>query len=262
MNKTVKIILFIGIILVPIIFYRAFIKREVPPFGIGEKITIEKPKIAIIFDDLGENVSDLEEIRSLNIPVTVAIIPGLRFSKSAAYTAYRYDFSILIHLPLAPKNEKSYRTYKYTFLSSSLPKQKLEYLLRRYLNDIRFAIGVSNHMGSGATEDEKLMRFILSEIKKKDLLFIDSRTSTKSVAYAVAQKEGLLSGYNEGFLDVFSDFAWMKGRLNYLITQARKKGKIITIAHPKKSTFNFLKKILPTFTEEVDFITIKDFFGL
>lgn len=246
----------------PIIFYRYFVKVGISPVGIGEKITIAKPKLAIIFDDLGENVSDLEEIRSLNIPVTVAIIPGLKFSKSAAYTAYRYNFSILIHLPLAPKNEKVYRTHKYTFLSHSLPKQKLEYLLRHYLNDIRFAIGVNNHMGSSATEDEKFMRFILAEIKKKDLVFIDSRTSTKSVAYTIAKEEGLLSGYNEGFLDVFSDFAWMRGCLNYLIAQARKKGKIITIAHPKKSTFNFLKKTLPTFKEEVDFITLKDFFGL
>ena len=117
-------------------------------------------------------------------------------------------------------------------------------------------------MGSAATENEQLMKVVLRAIKRKGLIFVDSRTSLSSCAYEVAEKERLVSGYNEGFLDSVGDAEKIEKKLGELIEIAKNKGKIILIAHPKKDTIKVLKKNLPSLKEKIEFVTIKDYFGL
>lgn len=263
MSRSFKILLFILILAAPLIFYKYFYK---PRPGIGIKKTItrpvleEKPKVALIFDDLGESLNDLKEINSLNVPVTISILPGLKLSKNIAHLSSRCGFSVLTHLPLEPKNAKKFETNKYRFISSSLTKSERTALLRYYLNYIRVAIGVNNHMGSAATEEPELMREILRAVKSKGLVFIDSRTSKASIVCKVAKEVGVPCAYNEGFFDSLSDVRLMEDRLKDLLNHAKQKGKIIIIAHPKKNTFSVLRKLLPEAKKEVQFITIKEYF--
>jgi hypothetical protein len=240
---------------------KPIVKQPVLPVVVkpGEQ---EKPKIALIFDDLGENIRDVRNIASLNIPVTVSVIPGLRFSQEAAYAAAGKGFSVLIHLPLAPKREEKFRTNKYQFISSSSSHRKNEFLLRSYLNAIRVAIGVNNHMGSQATENYELMEMVLKEVKLKKLIFIDSHTSPNSVVCAVARKIGLPCMVNDGFVDSVPGEEAITKKIIMLIDKAKQKGKIIIIAHPHKTTIEMLKKQIITWEGQVDFVTIKDYFEL
>ncbi len=265
MSKSFKIIILLLILATPLIFYKYFYRPR-PGIGIKRIITRpmprEKPKVALIFDDLGESYRDLKEINSLNIPVTVSILPGLKLSKDIANLSSRYGFSVLTHLPLEPKNAEKFKTNKYRFIGSSLAKSERSALLRYYLNYIRTSIGVNNHMGSRATENPELMREVLIAVKKNGLVFIDSRTSKASVACKVAKEEGVPCADNEGFFDSLSDLQLMENRLKDLINHATRKGKIIIIAHPKKNTFFVLHKVLPEAEKKIKFITIKDYFGL
>jgi len=264
MNKLTKILVFILVISAPLVFYKYFykpktrlvIKKIIP----GE--VVEKPKIALIFDDLGENPKDLKEIHSLGIPVTVSVVPGLKFSKSIAQTSQFYGFSVMTHMPLEPKEAQKYQTNKYKFVSSSLSRSERAALLRYYLNYIRVSIGVNNHMGSAATENRKLMKEVLLAVKNSGLFFIDSHTSLNSVACEIAKKEKVLCGYNEGFFDSVDDINVMQNKFLELTKKAKEKGKIIVIAHPKKKTFLLLHKLLPKVKSQVQFITTKDYFGL
>lgn len=264
MSKFTKIFVFILIISAPLVFYKYFYKPRMKP--VIKKIIrpelVKKPKIALIFDDLGENPKDLSEIQSLDIPITVSIVPGLKFSKSIAQTSKLYGFSVMTHMPLEPKNAQKYQTTKYKFISSSLPRRERAALLRYYLNYIRVSIGVNNHMGSAATEDSKLMTEVMKTVKYNGLFFVDSRTSNESVACEVAKKEGVTCGYNEGFFDSVGDINVMQNKFFELIKKAKEKGKIIVIAHPKKKTFFLLHKLLPRVKKQVQFITTKDYFGL
>ncbi|MFA5337683.1 MAG: divergent polysaccharide deacetylase family protein [Candidatus Omnitrophota bacterium] len=264
MNKITKILVFILILSAPLVFYKYFYKPKTRPpikkFIRGE--VVKKPKIAIIFDDLGESPKDLKEIHSLGVPVTVSIVPGLKFSKSIAQTAQFYGFSVMTHIPLEPKNAQRYQTDKYKFISSSLSKRERATLLRHYLNSIRSSIGVNNHMGSAATEDSKLMKEVMLAVKNRGLFFVDSHTSLNSVACEIAKKEKVPCGYNEGFFDSVDDINVMQNKFIELIKKAEEKEKIIIIAHPKKKTFFLLHKLLPKAKNQVQFITIKDYFGL
>jgi polysaccharide deacetylase 2 family uncharacterized protein YibQ len=143
-----------------------------------------------------------------------------------------------------------------------LTQREIDSLLRYYLGYLRIAIGVNNHMGSEATRNPKLMKTVLEAIKARGLIFVDSRTSSNSIAYKIAKRENMLCGYNEGFFDSLDSFEAMEKRFNELVERAKKKGKIILVTHPKKSTIELLKKKIPALKEEIEFITIKDYFGL
>jgi polysaccharide deacetylase 2 family uncharacterized protein YibQ len=266
MNKFLRIALFVVLILIPIIFYKSFYKGKQKknitfPVIVTQTPTAAKPKIALVFDDLGESLQELEEIYSLHTPLTISIIPGLKFSKNIAYISSNCGFSVLIHLPLEPKDAKSYLTKKYQFISASLSKREIDSLLRRYLNSIRLAIGANNHMGSAATENPELMRMVLHALHEKNLFFIDSCTSLKSVACDIAKNEGVTCAYNTGFMDSIDNPLVMRRKLKKLVRIAKKKGKIIVIVHPRKTTIAVLRDNLPELKKEVDFITVKDYFG-
>ena len=264
MSNRLRIILLAFLIILPIVFYNTLNKRgkkSLPGFASGQSREL-LPAVALIFDDLGESLADLKELYSLDIPLTISVIPGLRFSRNIAHIGARCGFSVFIHLPLEPKKRDFTKNTPYRFIGSQLSIRDNQTLLRKYLNSIRIAIGVNNHMGSLATEDPELMNLIVKEVKSKGLIFVDSRTSQKSVAYEIANAQSMACAYNQGFLDSVSGQQAMKENFDSLIESARLKGQIIVIAHPRKSTLEFLKNNLAEFKKEVRFITAKEYFQL
>ncbi|RKY34067.1 MAG: hypothetical protein DRP68_00030 [Candidatus Omnitrophota bacterium] len=268
MSKVGKIILLITIITVPVIFYfyfnflekgkSFFTKDDTPSLKIEKK-----PQVVLIFDDLGENLRELKEIYALKIPVTVAVIPHLRFSKNIASIASRCGYSVLVHLPMEPKERlSSFLRYRNKFITTDLSPRKLNYLLKYHLNSLRVAIGANNHMGSKATEDERVMRAVIKALRVRDMVFVDSKTSPNSLACQIAKEEGVMCVENSGFLDSRSSSQEIKDTLYNLLAKADKEGKIIIIAHPKENTFKVLKEEIPKIKEKIEFITLKDYFGL
>ena len=99
-------------------------------------------------------------------------------------------------------------------------------------------------------------------IKNRGLAFVDSRTSLESVAYKVCQEKGLTCGYNQGFLDGIDELAHIEKQIDELSREAKTKGKIIAIAHPRPNTLKALKKKIPLLKQKVNFITLKEYFSL
>lgn len=262
MNKWFKIVLLIILIFVPIIFFKALNNRAhdrrhpVP-------VVHDKPQIAIIFDDVGGSLKELQTLNSLDIPLTVAIIPGLTYSRQISGLAGRYGFSVFVHIPLEPKNAG-----RYTFpvaqrpISASMSDAQIKQLLNEYLDSLRNAIGVNNHMGSAATENKHVMEVVLGVISHRGLAYVDSRTSLVSVAYQTAQDMNMIAGNNEGFIDAVNDSAKIEAKIDFLVQKAQEKGKIIIIGHPRNRTIAALRKKLPAIKEKVTFITMRDYFEL
>jgi len=262
MAKTLRIILLFSLVISPIIFYKTLNKKNDSPFEatVNAKQDNSRPEIALIFDDLGESLNELRDIHSLDVPLTISIIPGLKFSRNIAHIGSRCGFSVLIHLPMQPEAKNSYKTDRYKFISEDLKKREIASLLRYYLNSIRVAIGINNHMGSKVTQSREIMSLVLDEVKIRDFIFVDSRTSLKSVAYDIAKEKGIQCAYNSGFLDSFDDIEKMGQQMDELIIQAKEAGRIVVIAHPRKTTIKFLKDKLPLLRKKVKFITLKDYF--
>src|SRR3989338_4735292 len=107
MARILRGLIFLALIIIPVVFYSALNRdknryKSIPILN-SQRSEEFKPSLALLFDDLGESLSDLRELYSLDIPLTVSIIPNLKFSKNIAYIASRCGFSVFIHLPLEPK---------------------------------------------------------------------------------------------------------------------------------------------------------------
>jgi polysaccharide deacetylase 2 family uncharacterized protein YibQ len=83
----------------------------------------------------------------------------------------------------------------------------------------------------------------------RDLFFVDSRTSGRSVAYRVAQSLGIPSAFRNVFLDGSNQEEYIQKKLIELFRLAQKKGKAVGIGHPFKETLKVLKENLDLVNE-------------
>jgi polysaccharide deacetylase 2 family uncharacterized protein YibQ len=98
-------------------------------------------------------------------------------------------------------------------------------------------------------EDSEKVRVILSELKRRDLFFLDSRTTPETVGLQVAQLVGLRATERSLFIDHSSNEEEIKQKIERLIEFSLSNGKAIGIGHPHPSTLKILKKMIPKMKE-------------
>jgi polysaccharide deacetylase 2 family uncharacterized protein YibQ len=128
-----------------------------------------------------------------------------------------------------------------------------EELLRQLSKDIEavpYIQGVSNHMGSQLMEDPEKIGLILSEVKRRNLFFLDSRTTPQTVGLQTARSLGLKAAERDIFLDHSTDGKDVKRQLEQLIQISLSTGKAIGIGHPHPSTIQSLKEMIPRIKEK------------
>src|SRR5690606_38194193 len=101
-------------------------------------------------------------------------------------------------------------------------------------------VGVNNHMGSRFTADAAAMGPVLAELKARGLLFLDSRTTSRSMGAKLARDMGLPYAERDIFLDNERDAAAIRRQLLAAEAQARRKGAAIVIGHPHPETVESL----------------------
>ena len=115
-------------------------------------------------------------------------------------------------------------------------------MLEQDLEDVPGAKGVNNHMGSSFTENREKMLIVLKELKKRNLFYIDSRTTSDTVGFKLARDMGLPAAKRSVFLD--NDLApkSIRIQLERLLSMARHSGFAIGIGHPHKETLEILRE--------------------
>jgi len=227
--------------------YRELGKEDYKPQKILRPLQPEKayealPKIAIVIDDLGSNKKTASEIFSMNVRVTLSIIPHETYTEWIAREGHKRKYEIIAHVPMEAKTP--HRLGKgglYLWMTDN----EIRNTLKESLNSIPYAKGISNHMGSAFTEDTRAMSVIISILKKENLFFLDSLTTSGSVGFRLAKQQGLQAFKRDMFLDEKEDYDYLKGQWEKAINIAKRKGSVIILAHPKENTINFLKETLP-----------------
>ena len=208
-----------------------------------------RPRIAIVVDDLGSNKRTAEELLHLDIPLTFSILPSQSSSRRIAHKAHAQGKEIILHLPMETQGYPHKDPGKGALLVSMNERELLRQL-RKDLNAVPFIEGVNNHMGSRFMEHGEKVRLVLRELKQKELFFLDSRTTSKSQGYQIAQELGLRTDKRDLFLDNESDVEYTKIQLKQLIRIARDHGTAIGICHPYPSTITALKEMIPRIQAE------------
>lgn len=206
------------------------------------KLAPSGPRMAIVIDDMGQDLEKITELIGLSAPITIAVMPGQRFSRETAQRSFENGLEVILHLPMEPK-DKAFRPGSGALLTR-MGRDELRATALRGLESVPHITGVNNHMGSKFTEDAEGMATVLELIKEKKLYFLDSRTSPQSVAGKVAGEMGLRSISRDVFLDNEQDTQYVRERLDELVRTAKRNGKAVGIGHPHPETFAALKEIV------------------
>jgi polysaccharide deacetylase 2 family uncharacterized protein YibQ len=123
-------------------------------------------------------------------------------------------------------------------------------LLDEAFVSVPFAKGMSNHMGSRATEDASLMRAVMARLKTRGLFFVDSLVTPKSVCHAVARALGVAFLERDVFIDNENDAAAIRERLIELAGKARSNGTAVGVGHDRPLTIRVLEEMIPELERE------------
>ncbi|OGX24521.1 MAG: hypothetical protein A3J51_03270 [Omnitrophica WOR_2 bacterium RIFCSPHIGHO2_02_FULL_45_21] len=199
-------------------------------------------KIAIVLDDWGYSLSNADALKEIKEPLTLAILPRRTYSATIAGIAKEIGKETILHLPLQPQRQKKYRFEPDTILIT-MTRQEVLKILEADIKNLPGINGVSNHMGSLATENEPLMKIIFNELKKRKLYFLDSYTA-KSVCKGLAGNVGLAYARRQVFLDNKNDAQYIRGQLELLARIARQSGYAIGIGHDRPKTLEVLSRAM------------------
>ena len=205
-------------------------------------ISAENPRAAIVIDDLGQNPAHIRRLSDMGIPMTVSILPHLPYSRSTALRAAEANMEILLHLPMEPFDFPEKRPGPGALLVEMTDGEMREQLLKNF-DVVPGAVGVNNHMGSRLTADGRAMEILMKELKKRGLLFLDSKTSPRSLAFDTAYQYNIPVAERDIFLDAFDDPAFIEGQTRKLMAAARRRGVAIGIGHPYDSTLEVLDRM-------------------
>ena len=207
------------------------------------------PKIAIVIDDLGGEKKISQELLQWNLPITFSILPFTPYCKTLAEEIHRRGREVILHLPMEPYGYPEVKAGEGVLLQE-MDESKLIGQLSKDLEAVPYIKGVSNHMGSRMMEDPEKMRIILSELKRRRLFFLDSRTTPQTVGLQVAQSIGLKAMERSLFIDHSSGEEDIKRKLEQLTQLSLSTGKAIGIGHPHPSTVTSLKEMIPKMREK------------
>jgi polysaccharide deacetylase 2 family uncharacterized protein YibQ len=203
-----------------------------------------KPRVALVVVDLGHNLNRTTKgFFALDIPITVAVLPDLGKSDEVFELAAKRHIPALLHLPMEPEGgaDPGKRPVKV-----GMSQDEIQALVDRHLNRYRTFFGVNNHMGSRATADPQTMAGLLHALRRRDLVFVDSQTTPKSVGRSAAREAGVRCVANDVFLDDGEGTVdEVAANLERLAALARKRGMAVGIAHPHAATLDALRANVP-----------------
>lgn len=210
-------------------------------------------KLAIVIDDIGYRMKEDNAIYSLPKEVSVAIIPVAPYATARAKKAYEQKRDVLIHLPMQPKNK--FQPIESGALMVGASEAKVSQLIQSARNQVPYAIGLNNHMGSGATADRTTMTHLMKVMAEQQLFFLDSKTGP-SIAAKVAKEFGVNALERNVFLDDSDALSDVQHQFNTAIEYARKHGQAILIGHPRKNSVAVLEQGIAHLPQDIQLVRI------
>lgn len=206
--------------------------------GVAQAAPAGKAYMSIIIDDLGQSPERDSRTLALPGPVSMAIMPDTPHATDFARQAHRAGKTVILHMPMDPA------TGPYAW-HPGIAGEELARRLDSALLKVPYAAGINNHMGSRMTAQREPMAWLMGELQRRHLFFVDSRTSAATVAAAEAQAQGLAHVSRDVFLDDVRTTEAIAGQLQQGVALAHKQGSAVLIGHPYPQTLEVLARELP-----------------
>lgn len=198
----------------------------------SEKSIIKPAKAGVlvfVFDDAGHNLVQLQKFLNLPFKCSIAVLPGLPYSKEAADKIRAAGHDVMLHQPMQALNRNL--DPGPNAITAAMTPDEVRPLLRENIAALEPLVGMNNHEGSLITGDETLTRAFLQTVKEKNILFLDSRTNANTVVPKIAAELNMPILERNIFLDNSKKTDDMKRQVEIGMEYARKHGQAILIGH-------------------------------
>ena len=208
---------------------------------------VSEKLITLINDDLGNNADHGVEAIHLPGNLTYALLPNTPFATVLAELAHEKGRQVILHLPMQSEHHENLGP---NGLLETMPEAEYKWNVVSALDSVPHVTGLNNHMGSLLTQKEEPMKWLMSVLQDRNLIFLDSRTTKKTVAQQTAEAMGVQSLRRDVFIDNDREPGAMQQQLDELVNKAKKQGYATGIAHPYPETISFLREQLPLLEEK------------
>lgn len=214
---------------------KAIVKTKRDTYHYNKK---DKPKLVIIVDDVSSS-KQKKAILNIGYKVTMAFLPPQKGHSNSAKIAQ--DLPVhMIHLPMqaSPK----FKSKEKITLNINDSYERIDGIiknLRKLYPKVKYT---NNHTGSVFTQNEAAMDKLFKALKKYNFVFVDSRTTAKSVAKKYAMKYSMPYIVRNTFLDNEKDYTYIQNQLKKAVNIAKKRGYAIAICHPHSLSIKVLRE--------------------
>jgi uncharacterized protein len=206
--------------------------------------------IAIIIDDIGFDLKIVEELVGIPVPIAFAVLPHTPHAVEAARLLHAAGKEILLHLPMEPRSYPV-ESPGTGALMADMDRGEIRRKIREDLAAVPFVSGVNNHMGSRFMEDGARLAIVMEELQKRDLFFVDSRTTADSRGRESAGRAGIRFAARDLFIDHAPGYAAALENLTGSFRQGRSSGRpVLMIGHPHAQTVRAIRDALPIWQAE------------
>jgi uncharacterized protein len=198
-------------------------------------------KLAIVIDDFGYRPHNENQVLAMPSAISVAVLPDSPHAREMATKAHNSGHEVLIHLPMAPLSKQPLEK---NTLRPEMSSDEIERIIRSAVNNVPYAVGINNHMGSKMTSNLFGMQKVMQALERYNLYFLDSVTIGNTQAMRAAQGTGVKVIKRKVFLDDSQNEADIRVQFNRAIDLARRNGSTIAIGHPHPSTVRVLQQMV------------------
>jgi len=198
----------------------------------------DRAGLAIVIDDLGENMQTANALLALRIPITFAIWPHARLARETALAAHDAGCAVLIHQPMEALDANA--SPGPNPLRVGMSRSRMEAIFRQSLARVPHAEGLNNHMGSRFTSQPGVVRLLCEIMADSGLFVLDSVTHPASVLYEEAHAAGIPAARRDVFLDAKAGKAAVLAQLREATRLALHGRQVIAIGHPRTDTLTAL----------------------
>ncbi len=203
-------------------------------FAVAAPASGGRPIVAIVIDDLGIDRARTAQAIALPAPLTLSFLTYARELEGQVRLARAAGHEIMAHVPMAPDNGAADPGPH--ALRPGLDAAELQREIDWHLGRLDSYVGINNHMGSRFMADDGAVRVVLRELKRRGLMFLDSRTGPRTAAAPIAKRLALPFAERDVFLDDEPGAAAVAEALVAVERKARQQGYAIAIGHPKDAT--------------------------
>ena len=190
-----------------------------------------RPRIAIVIDELGlSGAATQAAIQDLPGEITLAFSPFSPDLANDIALARVAGHEVLLGLPMAPVaagGEAGPRALE-TSLTRAQNLSRLDWMMSR----VQGYVGVTDFAGGRFTASAREMRPILLEIRKRGLMFFDSRASASEVGVRLARALGVPVAASDRVIDRKAARDAIDAELAALEQEARRTGRAIGLGFP------------------------------